>query len=374
MRKRVLAGLSAVASVVAGTAMLGAGVASASGGWVIQSTYEPPHVNQQYVNLRDVSCPAVNACVSIGDAGSKKFLTESWNGTTWSPLLTPYPPGGGELGGLSCTSGSACVAAGFTDNSSGQSLPLVETWNGTSWQQQSVSAPPDAGFAGVSCPSPQFCVAVGNYSTAPDTSTTLAEAWNGTTWSVQPMPAAGNAGLRAVSCPTTSYCTAVGEKNNGKTVITESWNGTAWTIQKTPDTPAKEDPQLASVSCATASSCTAIGNYVPAPDKSLKVLFEHWNGTGWVRQSISGKANSSLFAVSCASATSCTAVGGSWAAQWNGTTWAPQKPATPPGAVDHTFILYGVSCPAAGVCETVGFFHAKSPTSRFRDVTLIEAS
>jgi hypothetical protein len=210
--------------------MLGTGVASASGGWTIQSTYAPPPsaANQKDIALQEVSCPASNACVTIGLAGSHQFLSESWNGTTWSPLLTPWPPEGGELGSVSCSAASACTAVGFTSNSSLQSVPLVERWNGTNWQQQSISATVESAFGAVSCPAAQFCMAVGERNTGTNSTVTLAEAWNGTSWAVLPMPPAGrhvwtlqqpaipahaighSFDLNDVSCPTASVCEAVG--------------------------------------------------------------------------------------------------------------------------------------------------------------------
>jgi hypothetical protein len=360
--------------------MLGTGVASASGGWVIQSTYapSPAKVNPKDVSLQQVSCSAANACVTIGVAGSHQFLSESWNGSTWSPLLTPLPPQGGGLSGVSCWAASACLAVGFTSNSSLRPVPLVERWNGTSWQQQAVSAPPGAGFGAVSCPAAQSCVAVGAQDTGPNNTTaTLAEAWNGTSWTVQPTPPAGkHAALFSVSCPTSSDCVAVGGNfislNSGSTVVIERWNGTSWAVQKSPQLPSKDEPRFFSVSCATASSCTAMGNYFAS--NQTKLLVEHWNGTSWVRQHVPGAASIGLFRVSCPSATSCTAVGDNIAAHWNGTAWTLQRPAIPAHAIGHGVLLNDVSCPTASVCEAAGFYHAKRKTGRFRDRTVIEGN
>jgi hypothetical protein len=68
MRERVFAGLLAAASAVTCTVMLGTGVASASGGWVIQSTYAPPpaQANSKDIALEEVSCSAASACEAVG--------------------------------------------------------------------------------------------------------------------------------------------------------------------------------------------------------------------------------------------------------------------------------------------------------------------
>jgi hypothetical protein len=375
MRRPVRAGLTAAAALAC-TVMLGASVASASGGWVIQSTYAPPpsEANPKDIALQEVSCSAANACVTIGRAGSHQFLSESWNGTNWSPLLTPWPPEGGELGGVSCSAGSACTAVGFTSNSSLQSVPLVERWNGTSWQQQALSGPTGAAFSDVSCPAAQFCVAVGQHNTGPNTTATLAEAWNGTGWTVQPTPPGGrHAGFASLSCPTSSDCVAVGDNGtlSSGNVFIERWNGTSWAIQKSPQVPGKDLPELGSVSCATASSCIALGGYVTKTGG--KALFEQWNGTSWVRQHVTVPEGMGFAQVSCPTATSCTAVGGTGAAHWNGTAWTFQHTTRPPHTLGDQE-LNALSCPTASVCEAVGFFHVKSNTGRFRDRTLIEAN
>jgi hypothetical protein len=373
MKQRVFTGLLAAATM-AGTVVLGPGVASASGGWVIQSTYAPPpsQANKKDIGLDEVSCSASDACVTVGHAGSHQFLSESWNGTTWSPLLTPWPAGGGELSGVSCSAASACSAVGFTSLPSNASVPLVERWNGSSWHQQTVSGPVGGGFSEVSCPAAQFCVAVGNTNTGTDTTATLAEAWNGTRWAVQPTPPAGqHAGLASVSCPTPSDCVAVGYNGtlSSANVLIERWNGTSWALQKSPHVPRKDAPFLTTVSCATASSCTALGGYQTSTGS--QGLAEHWNGTTWARQHLPRAA--AVGPVSCPSATSCTAIGTTVAAHWNGTAWTVQRTARPPHSLGGQD-LQALSCPTVSVCEAVGFFQVRPKTGRFRDKTLIEAN
>jgi hypothetical protein len=81
----------------------------------------------------------------------------------------------------------------------------------------------------VSCTSATACTAAGFYSNA-TTTVTLAERWNGTTWSIQttPNPTGGSGStLDGVSCASAKACTAVGGYNNGTTGVTlaERWNG-----------------------------------------------------------------------------------------------------------------------------------------------------
>jgi hypothetical protein len=353
-------------------------MASAGSGWTIQSTYAPPVVGKQDTALDAISCSASNACMAIGHAGSADFIYETWNGTTWSPHLKANPPNG-AVGGVSCSSASACTLMAGSQN-----RQLALRWNGTSWQTQTVPAPPSAGLAGVSCPRTLFCMAVGGGGSIPH-GTTTAGKWDGTAWSIVPTPSTGQpfAVLTDVSCLTPSDCVAIGEDGNVETShlvpLIEAWNGTSWTIQQTPPVSSSTGPQLDSVSCATADSCTAIGTYSTSAGE--EPLVEHWDGTTWALQAIPHATNATLTSVSCPSATSCTAAGVRFtssgplvtvAAHWNGTTWALQNPPNPKGATRSQFD--GVSCPTTTVCEAAGMIHVNATGLRFRDKTLIEGN
>jgi hypothetical protein len=271
---------------------------------------------------------------------------------------------------------------GFTSNSALVEVPLAERWTGTSWQVQQVPGPRST-LSGVACPAATLCIAVGDHRTGSLSYTTLAEAWNGTSWAVLPTPPPGKseASLDDVSCPAPSDCVAIGERGNRPTQsvpFIERWNGTAWAIQATPQLPSSSSPILDSVSCAAASSCTAIGSILTGTLQ--KPLAEHWNGTSWVLQHITGAADRMLDAVSCPSAISCTATGYELnsanalvplAVHWNGTAWAVQHPPAPPRTTESLFS--DVSCPAVTACEAVGFFHQRPKGGGFRDRTLIEA-
>src|SRR5579864_4777134 len=70
-------------------------------------------------SLNDVSCTSPSSCVAVGwdqrspTGGSVLFtLAETWNGTAWRHVSTPTPGNSGVLGGVSCTSATACIAGG----------------------------------------------------------------------------------------------------------------------------------------------------------------------------------------------------------------------------------------------------------------------
>src|SRR5215472_18366172 len=69
--------------------------------------------------------------------------------------------------------------------------------------------PPAAdSLSGISCVTGSFCVAVGSYADPLGGSHSLAEEWNGSTWRVMPGTLGG--GLSDVSCTSTTFCMAVG--------------------------------------------------------------------------------------------------------------------------------------------------------------------
>jgi hypothetical protein len=232
------------------------------------------------------------------------------------------------LSGVSCTSPSACTAAGLSASRTGAQAALAERWDGTSRTIQAAASPAGAtgtSFSGVwctsataavSCPRAADCIAVGQR-TASDggTAATLAERWNGTSWSVQttPNPRGTHSAFLGVSCTSASACTGAGFSADGK-LFAARWDGTAWSAQSADD-PGGIDArypgtEFGGVSCTSATACMAAGNYtIPA---TVVTLAEHWNGTAWsvhAPANPTGARDSELNGVWCASATDCTAVG-----------------------------------------------------------------
>src|SRR5215472_13462533 len=178
---------------------------------------------------------AVGTYVKASGAGVT--LAEQWNGHSWRVLRTPNPRGAAvsQLIGVSCTSASACTAVGISDPLSASATTLAERWNGTRWTIQATPNPRQGGggLGGVSCTSASACTAVGAANPFGASATTLAERWNGTRWSIQSTrnPPQGGGALNGVSCTSASACTAVGAANPfgpSATTLAERWNGTRW--------------------------------------------------------------------------------------------------------------------------------------------------
>jgi hypothetical protein len=199
--------------------------------WSIQHTPNPAAAPGSIL-VNAVSCASASACTAVGTYSNgtmNVMLAERWNGTRWS-IQHPSSPSGSQastLAGVSCVSATACTAVGNYNNGTTR-VALAEGWNGTKWSIQHTPNPAGGSeihLLRVSCTSATACTAAGFYSNA-TTTVTLAERWNGTRWSIQttPNPAGGsNSMLNGVSCASATACTAVGGSSNG--TLAEGWNG-----------------------------------------------------------------------------------------------------------------------------------------------------
>jgi len=345
-----------------------------------------------------VSCTSATACTAVGAQtdthGTTTPLAERWNGASWRIQPTASPAGsvGSEFLAVSCTSATACTAGGASVHSSGTSVPLAERWNGTSWHVQATPVPAGSigsGFAGMSCSSATACTAAGSYGTDSGSTVMLAERWDGASWRIQATPSpAGATGsvLFAVSCVATGACTAVGSVtissaasrdggNSGgghsgggsMTVgLAERWNGKTWRVQAIPSPGRSTGTGFGAVSCSAPTACTAAGSYNTASHLARPVAAA-WGGTSWHRQAIPARLGASvangLVGVSCASARTCIAVGygtattgesTTLAERWDGSRWRVQPSPVPAGTVSAG--LSGVSCPSPRACTAVGQF------------------
>ena len=316
--------------------------------------------------LYGVSCTGRKECTATGLASTRngqnyKPLAERWDGTSWAKQTTPIPNSGGLLGGtltagVSCTSSSACVAAGYSYSARTVQL-LGEGWDGRTWSIQPDSTPAPQGYAyRISCTWAKDCMAVG--SRAPGD--TLAEHWNGRHWSAGTTKHTGE--LDGVSCPATGNCTAVGWNDAGK-ALAAHWNGKAWSDES----PAGPQPvtYLEDVSCPGTTACIAAGTGGSGSSSAgYAPVAELWTGGSWTALTVPDPALSGDFvelnSVSCTSATNCMAVGddqnaastadATLAAQWNGATWTIVSTPSP-----ATFTaLLSVSCSSATYCSAVG--------------------
>ena len=121
--------------------------------------------------LAGVSCPAADQCMAVGERFSFRAgevgLALSWNGSAWTQTKVAKAPSGTGTAftSVSCNSADACEAVGDLSNEeTGTQTGIAEVWNGTSWTLQSTPNPKGAAetiLSGVSCTSGSECVAVG---------------------------------------------------------------------------------------------------------------------------------------------------------------------------------------------------------------------
>jgi hypothetical protein len=310
--------------------------------------------------LTGVACLPAGACVAVGwyyygADGPGLTLAARWNGRAWRAEPTPSRGRRSQLDGLSCASGSSCVAVGAPD----------EAWTGQRW----AVIPPAGPVSSVSCATPASCQAVGP---PPFGSQPVAARWDGRTWQAEPVPAPRpapqNLALTSVSCTSARFCMAVGDASRGAsarpspafqdTTLAEKWNGSRWQIVAAPS-PSRQS-ELRAVSCISPAACTAVGSSA----SGKRALAERWNGARWAIQrtpKLSRIGYTALTAVSCASPADCTAVGTynlgvGIAEHWNGTRWTIQRLPTPPGAPGQIpdVVPVSISCISATTCMTVG--------------------
>ena len=153
--------------------------------WRIARTPNPARQSE----LSGVSCTSSMACTAVGSSAAGKWtLVERWNGVRWAIQHTPNIShiGYTALTAVSCASPTDCTAVGTYDGGVG----IAEQWNGTVWTIRRLPSPggapgasPDVVPVSVSCTSATACMTVGTTQNK-----TLAERWNGSRWTVEPTP------------------------------------------------------------------------------------------------------------------------------------------------------------------------------------------
>jgi hypothetical protein len=342
--------------------------------WRVERTATP--IGALTNQFNDVTCTSATACIAVGlyDRSQKQFtLAEARDGSTWTIVPTPNPPGAehSEFGAIACPSPTECIAVGDSGTGSAVS-PLVESWDGSTWTIQSVPVPQGASasqLVGLDCSRPTACTAVGSrYQGSQERP--LIEAWDGTAWHVQPSPdPRGFASvLSAVSCTSASACIAVGDHQKGLhshvLTLAEVWNGSLWKIEHPLDPKGSTTNILDGVSCSGAMHCTAVGT-------GNGTLAEVWDGSAWTIQPTPNPSDGfglmALSDVACGRSTACTAVGlyfkqsggpVTLAERWNGSSWEIQP--TPKLRGSSGYGLYAIACPRIHACTAVGFRGAKT--------------
>lgn len=366
MRKIIIAGLAMLATL---GAVLGLPATVSAATTASTSTSKSTLMLQ----LNGVSCLSRKFCAAVGAQGDRAHLargdaplTMIWNGAHWRKTATPLPKGWheGQLGSVSCTSRSYCVAIG---TKGAHSSPLVETWNGRAWRATKLPRPAGKFYVvegAISCPAARRCVAVGTFVPRRSKGRAFAEILRGRKWTVRrvPLPKGSTGGFSAVSCVSVRHCVLAGEYAvKHLKVLFESWNGRTFARMRAVS-PARQFPDLYGVSCTSAKHCVAVGSITRSGLYNRTGFAELWNGKRWSASRVKGPKNPLLTGVSCATAKRCMTVGSTstngseqtthaLAISYNGH-WTTRK--VPPLAHGGTSAFSSVSCVSARDCVAVG--------------------
>jgi uncharacterized membrane protein len=266
--------------------------------------------------LAAVSAVLLGACDAAGAA------SPAWRfGVPPVATAAARVPEGG-LDSVSCPRATVCVATGWTAQAA---------WNTTAWHD----------ITGTQTPFVVDCVAA-NYCFATDfiEGTNRPYRWNGHTWA--PGPVAGDTfTMYDVACKATTFCllSAAGGAD-GDTPRLYRWDGTAWSATAIP-----ADTWFYALDCPSTTACVATTR-VHGAQKLMR-----WDGTSWTV--MPGKLAGDLRELDCPTPAFCMGVGTdpasgrSWAATWNGTTWAP---IVSPLTTRPTLAVLSVACGTDQLC------------------------
>jgi hypothetical protein len=259
--------------------------------WTVQPTPNPAGAPAPAFNA--ISCASASSCMAVGGSnstgrGAQFIVAEHWNGHAWSlvPAPTPSSQPNNLFTGVACPRSSACIGVGGSATNNPNAPPagsFAERWDGHTWapQRTPTQHTPGGFLGGVWCTSVTACIATGATNAG-----TLAERLTGTTWSVQRTPnPPGTQGdfLGSVSCTSLTACTGVGlafgPGGFPPQTLAERWNGARWRIQPTPLLPGVSDMNNPSVACPVQSACIAVAGF-ENDGPGAKTLTEQWQASG----------------------------------------------------------------------------------------------
>ncbi len=187
----------------------------------------PPSPDGGYANLFGVSCASESACIAVGvqqDGSSSTPFAEQWSSGSWT--VTSMPEEGLELDAVSCVSATWCWAVGAAYQGQYQ-RPFAEQWNGSQWVAQSIPGPEvstsdentwEINLRAISCTSVTACVAAGPAGTL--------DQWDGQAWTLDAAEGGIGVYFTAVACAPAGDCIAVGKGASGPVI--ESQSGSSW--------------------------------------------------------------------------------------------------------------------------------------------------
>ena len=264
-----------------------------------------------------VACASASQCIGVGNAASK---VNSGAAAPLNPVSGDLSTGqslqlirsSGFLNGVSCPSGSVCLAVGENPSETrGIAVPLNPN---TAMVRSGQELHTISGIfmSGVACASRKQCLAVGHDSSGSGVVVALSPA-TGAILSgqrVQTIPGTGGVGLEGVACPLANLCVAVGENSGRSAGVAVPLNPATGAIRRGQSVQnVTHKGILLDLACPSTTVCLAVGWGASQP--SVAVPIDPRTGAlskGQSDRSISARA-AMLTAVSCPSISLCLAVG-----------------------------------------------------------------
>lgn len=267
-------------------------------------------------------------------SGVFESLALHWDGTQWTHYPTPNP------GGLA-DSFHAAVAVAASDvwalgnSASAPADPnvrtLIEHWDGTRWSRVKSPNPPGTyrDITGVAAVSAADIWAVGTYWKPDGPQVTLTLHWDGTTWTKVPSPTFGDGSfLQSVTAVSADDVWAAGGYLGKKEFppLLLHWDGTGWTRMDGADIEGESEGLLDVDADASDDAWTVGWAYHNGG------FVQHWDGTRW---SLAEQSLTYLYGIDGRSPIDVVAVGATYSGggrstaavlQWDGQTWALTEP------------------------------------------------
>jgi hypothetical protein len=315
-----------------------------------------------------IACASASQCIGVGDVASNM---ESGAAASLSPVSGDLSTGqslhligsSGSLNGVSCPSGSACLAVGESSNETGGIAVSLNPETAMVRSGQTLHIIADIVMSSVACPSKKQCLAVGHdargFGVVVALSPTTGAISSGQR--VRTIPGTGGVGLEGVACPSANLCVAVGENSRRTAGVAIPLNPATGAIRHGRSIQnVTRRGVLFDVACPSTTVCLAVGWGASQP--SVAVPIDPRTGAvskGQSDRSISAQS-AMLTSVTCTSISLCLAVGNDSGDPSVGQT-VPIDPTTATIVVDQgiqtlagTGALNAVVCHSTTQCVAAG--------------------
>lgn len=309
-----------------------------------------------------------------GPSWLKRTLIQHFDGSLWSIVPSPNPPGDviSKLHSVSAGSADDVWAVGSSHNGSAPARTLIQHWDGTRWSI--VPSPsPDSQLNelyGVAALSANNAWAVG-YRGGSQNSTpleTLILHWDGTSWRQVPSPSvpSGANQLSGITAISANDIWAVGSA--GGAPLAMNWNGSEWRVIPIQVGGGLSSERFTAVSGIASNDVWAVSQGKGVFTNQTFARIRHWDGKRWTEKLCraasasnppadyeGGGPDAYFTGVAAAASNDVWAVGASGSGpiilHWNGSAWTT---VTHPRAFPNTAVLQGVATSKGGSAWSVG--------------------